>query len=634
MRHGFLFYALVSTFLLGGLISCEPEGPSHEWEWPEKPQAPEKPQEPEKPNEPEVNDGKGVVLVVGGGASGCCAGIQSARMGMETIIVEESPWLGGMLTAAGVTATDGCYYLRGGLFGEFTDKLAGKYGGYGALKTGWVSNILFEPSVGERSFEELCSAESQLTVVKEARFTSLTKKAKGWSVSFVKDDGSAVTYDCDILIDATELGDVAKAAGVRYRIGMDSSAETGEAAAIGPNDVVQDMTMVMTLKKYDRDMTITRPEGYDESLYVNCCKNSLNVPSNTGQTLWAPDMMMSYGLCPGGKYMINWPISGNDYYANIIDLPREERERQIAKAKEVSLGFLYFIQTRLGYKNYYLADDEYPSEDLFPFYPYHRESRRIFGEHLFTVDEAASTFSSDAYRTGVAVGDYPVDHHHYAHPSWEDYKINFPKIIPFSVPLGCLVPLEIEDLIVAEKSISVTNLINGSTRLQPVVMELGQAAGALAAISLKHKRAVREANLREVQQALLDSRALMMPYKDCLANDKDFQAIHRIGLTGILRGKGQTVGWSNECRFRCDEPLRWSDLYLEDYYGIPYDSSDATLSGEEFLSLLKKIKGEELSDALGGATTITRRQAARLIDEHLDPFSIKVNWSGKLQATR
>ena len=23
-----------------------------------------------------------------------------------------------MLTAAGVTATDGCYYLRGGLFGE------------------------------------------------------------------------------------------------------------------------------------------------------------------------------------------------------------------------------------------------------------------------------------------------------------------------------------------------------------------------------------------------------------------------------------------------------------------------------------------------------------------------------------
>ena len=33
-----------------------------------------------------------------------------------------------MLTAAGVTATDGCYYLRGGLFGEFTDRLAGKNG--------------------------------------------------------------------------------------------------------------------------------------------------------------------------------------------------------------------------------------------------------------------------------------------------------------------------------------------------------------------------------------------------------------------------------------------------------------------------------------------------------------------------
>ena len=42
------------------------------------------------------------ILIVGGGASGTAAGLQAARMGVNAIIVEESPWLGGMLTSAGV----------------------------------------------------------------------------------------------------------------------------------------------------------------------------------------------------------------------------------------------------------------------------------------------------------------------------------------------------------------------------------------------------------------------------------------------------------------------------------------------------------------------------------------------------
>lgn len=44
------------------------------------------------------------VVVVGGGAGGTSAGIQSARSGASVLIVEETPWLGGMLTSAGVSA--------------------------------------------------------------------------------------------------------------------------------------------------------------------------------------------------------------------------------------------------------------------------------------------------------------------------------------------------------------------------------------------------------------------------------------------------------------------------------------------------------------------------------------------------
>ena len=47
------------------------------------------------------------VLVVGGGTGGTAAAIQAARRGANTVLVSEFPWLGGMLTSAGVSAPDG-----------------------------------------------------------------------------------------------------------------------------------------------------------------------------------------------------------------------------------------------------------------------------------------------------------------------------------------------------------------------------------------------------------------------------------------------------------------------------------------------------------------------------------------------
>ena len=92
------------------------------------------------------------VLIVGGGTSGTSAAIQAARSGANVLLLEEHEWLGGMLTSAGVSATDGCYGLKGGLWAEFRDSLEKWYGGVDSLKTGWVSGVMFEPSVGARIF--------------------------------------------------------------------------------------------------------------------------------------------------------------------------------------------------------------------------------------------------------------------------------------------------------------------------------------------------------------------------------------------------------------------------------------------------------------------------------------------------
>ena len=186
--------------------------------------------------------------------------------------------------------------------------------------------------------------------------------------------------------------------------------------------------------------------------------------------------------------MINWPIEGNDFYANMVDMTPEQRNEAVRKAKAHTMRFVYFMQHELGFNTLALADDEYPTADRLPFMPYHRESRRIHGKVRFTLNHMTDPYeqAQPLYRTNIAVGDYPVDHHHTRYTGEEQLPdLHFHPVPSFGLPLGSLLPQEVKQLVVAEKSVSVSNIANGSTRLQPVVMQIGQAAGALAAIAVK-----------------------------------------------------------------------------------------------------------------------------------------------------
>ena len=115
------------------------------------------------------------VCIVGGGTSGVAAGIQAAQLGAKTVIVEETDWLGGMLTSAGVSATDGNHNLPSGLWAEFRQKIYDFYGGEKETQTGWVSNTAFEPHVGAAVFKEMAAKEKLLTVVFNAKLLSINK---------------------------------------------------------------------------------------------------------------------------------------------------------------------------------------------------------------------------------------------------------------------------------------------------------------------------------------------------------------------------------------------------------------------------------------------------------------------------
>ena len=584
------------------------------------------------------------VIVIGGGAGGTSAAIQSARNGAKTLLIEETDWLGGMLTSAGVSAVDGNYKLPSGFWGEFKDSLVSHYGSLEALKTGWVSNTLFEPRVGNQILKSIAKNENNLKILFSTEVNSVTKldfhKTEHYNFNVKSSKGN---FSSKVLIDATELGDVLPMIDEDYDLGMDSREMYGEDIAPEKNnDIIQDLTFVMILKNYNKSVKIEKPKNYDPSEFY-CSTASINCPESD-KALWTPKQMMNYGELPNGKIMINWPIYGNDYYSNLIEMNYDQRNEVFKNAKEKSLRYLYYIQDELGYDNYSLSDEEFDTDDNFPPIPYYREARRIKGKVTFSLDYIKKPFDQihPLYRTGILVGDYPVDHHHDAHPD----RYNLPQLafypIPsYSLPIGSIISKKNPNFLVAEKSISVSNLVNGTTRLQPVVLQIGQIAGLIASESVKNNINTHQIDVRNIQKKFLDKGGYIQPYLDVEKNHPFFKAYQRIGSTGILKGTGINVGWSNQTWFYPEDKIDFLDLLkgLDPYYDLDkYELKDLKISS--VYKWISSILGEDINeieknwDSLGLKNfnknkIINRGEFAIIVDYFLKPFeSFKIDFKG------
>ena len=509
------------------------------------------------------------VLVIGAGASGTMASIQAARLGADVIVVEETPWVGGMLTAAGVAAIDGNHMMPSGLWGEFRELLYGHYGGPDAVETGWVSNTLFEPHVGERFLAGMIDEHLNITRIHGYRITEVLREGERVTGAiFVGEDGRKLEVKATVTIASDEYGDALALSGANYRYGWEPRSDFGDefAPEVG-NRLIQDLTYVAILRDFgaDADMTIPQPEGYDPAVFDCTCRELCSDPDRDvvpcGPDSGADLYMFNYGELPNNYFMINWPIMGNDFFIDILSMSHEERQIALEEAKNFTLNWIYHVQTAGGYRNMGIADDVFPTDDNFPFIPYIRESRRVVGMRTMRTQDMINPYSEDAgglFMSGIAVGDYPLDLHHERKP--EGFEVDArtedkPPIPSYNVSYYTMIPESIDGLIVAEKSISVTHIVNGATRLQPVVMLLGQAAGAAAALSIQEGVQPRDLDIRLLQQTLLDAGTWLMPFADTRPYEGDFQSIQRVGLAGIMHGTGEPVAWANRTWFYPDNAV-------------------------------------------------------------------------------
>ena len=133
-----------------------------------------------------------------------------------------------------------------------------------------------------------------------------------------------------------------------------------------------------------------------------------------------------------------------------------------------------------------------------------RETRRILGEYVLTGEDVLKTHK---FIDVVAHGAYPIDIHNPQGKGTVLKRVRTGEA--YDIPLRCLIPLSVENLLVAGRCISGTSEALASYRVMPISMATGQAAGVCAAIASKNNLTPRNVNAKDVQLELLRQGALL-----------------------------------------------------------------------------------------------------------------------------
>lgn len=615
------------------------------------------------------------MVIAGAGTGGTCAAIQAARMGASVLLLEETDWIGGQMNAAAVTSMDegGLLVRERGIYREFCERVEGHYRPLGktAETAYFFRHICLEPRVGQKILYSMIDGARKgtpLDVALRAKVVKVTRDGDAVTGVVVRTGGEDRSVACRILIDATEWGDVIPLAGARYRVGNSTSDD------IRTEQAIQFLTWTAVIRQYPKGVPAHlrikgAPPGHtakEEARFVKTLRAGGSVgprPFDTESRPWnfatfigyrgMPDSASAHDAPPITRTHMNY---NNDYPVYVRDV--EEPASRLKTCREAQLRTLYllhYIQNTLGKTDWSVADDEgfdtpHRREEVdawlreapelepyraillhFSIMPYARESRRIIGLHTLAAREIERKPGRPTqFATAVALGDYPIDLHGSMVERYLEMDVDRPEDIPtatvkkgsgpFAIPFECFIPERVDGLLAAEKNISQSRLVNGATRLQPSTMLMGQAAGAIAALALKHGVQPRRLDPVLVQRALLDEGAtlLITPLRDVARDSHEWKAVQLVAVHGTLTPE--------KGRFGPDQPVSGSQFQgaMRRLFGKEPRAVAESVARVAFAAALRSgMEGTPVAlDFAAGdedaSRPITRSEAAQVIAEFLD----------------
>ena len=501
---------------------------------------------------PAVKELRTSILVVGGGLGGVAAALAALAIGVDVVLTEELDWLGGQLTCQGVPLDEHPWIESFGgstSYAEFRRRVRDFYRGNYPLSPearrtchlnpgmGNVGSLCHEPSVAVQVIDAMLAPyEScrRLRVLRRLRpIRADTSLDRVTAIAFEDlDTGSEMAISADIVIDATETGDLLDLARVEHVFGAEGRARTGEPNALDVEDPFEQQAITWCFAldfMVGENHRIEKPAGYERW-------GSIRIPSWPGPQfnwtvsdhvtheprqralfvgdsdeehlldLWHARRIAYRRNFAAGAYasditVANWPQM--DYWDKpLIGVSAEERAAALAEARDLSLSWLYWMQTDaprhdggVGYPELRLRPDVLGTRDGLAKQAYYREGRRIEAEltvleqHIGVAARPGAT-AAEPFADSVGIGAYRID----LHPSTRGRNTVDIDSFPFQIPLGALLPVRVENLLPACKNLGTTRITSGAYRVHPVEWSIGEASGALATYALRHgvaPRAVR-----------------------------------------------------------------------------------------------------------------------------------------------
>ncbi len=404
------------------------------------------------------------VIVCGGGSAGLAAAVACARLGVSTLLLERYGYCGGTNTAAMVHSLDAVKSCRDpatqvvrGVASDLIAELA-RMGGL-AADDNPPETFVVHPECLKVAADRLLRRAGVHVLYHALVVDAVLQGRRLCGVEAALRDGRA-RFAARVAVDATGDADLAYFAGAPLRVDRDLQALTcwfrlGDVACAD-----------------------------DWRTLEEACRSALHQAHLEGEI-----------EIFGGPWIIRLAatevtLNCTRVYGNPVD-PLELSVAEMT-AREQMLSIFDALRRRVPQ----LAS----SRILCAGSQLHiRESRKVVGEYVLSERDVASGARFD---DAIAVGAWPIDIHPTngfvgVHP----HKENPPA--PYEIPYRCLIPLEVDQLLVAGKPISTTHQAHGSTRVQGTSLATGQAAGVAAALSVKRNVRPRDLDPQLVRTELL-----------------------------------------------------------------------------------------------------------------------------------
>lgn len=425
------------------------------------------------------------VIVAGTDPEGIAAAVSAARNGLQVLLVDgrNREILGGLMTIGELNSLDLNYspkktnasgnhlFLNEGLFREWYDQVEGT-----SFDTNTAANAFYKMVKNEPNIDLLMKVQKMEPITEAG--TSGNTAVTGLRI--VKEDGSEINVLSHAVIDATQDGDIAAAAGAPFTIGLEDI-----------NDPEAQMAVTLVFKmggvtqKIWNSFAGHKGSGIDATSAWGFGDAKDYVSSN-------PERVKIRGLNIGRQNDETILINAMHIFkVDPLDPKSVEEALEIGRAEAPRI-VEYLKKNFKELKDLKFAGT---ADEL-----YVRESRHFQGEYRLTL---ADLLNNRDHWDAIAYGSYNVDIQSTKHT--DNGKIMMAPI-QYGVPFRTLVPLKVDGLLVVGRAASFDSVPHGSARVIPLGMATAEAAGIAVKMTMENNITLRDLSKSEELIASLRTR--------------------------------------------------------------------------------------------------------------------------------